>query len=271
MSDKNKITKYRWTSEDQPGHLRQIHKNHLYIDYGYQRELNENKVLNIARDWSWMAFGTITVSERDGKLFVVDGQHRVFAARKRPDIEMLPCVVLDSKTQIDEARGFLTAQTQRKPITTVQRFKALLVVKDPSALIVDELVRQSGRVVGHSSCQSTVQCTSVLLRIAALNEKTLRKLWPMIVSLSSGHPIYERLVDGLFYLETHMPEGQSLLCQKWSKRLSNIGINGLMDSAAVASSFYKKGGAKVWATGFLNAINSGLRNRLEIVSIDERL
>ena len=253
-------------SSGTPGQLRHINKNHLHVDYAYQRMVNEAKVIAIARDFNWMAFGTITVAHRNGSYFVVDGQHRVLGARKRQEITDLPCIVLETKSQIEEAQGFLTAQTQRKPISASQKFKALLVVEDPHALKVNRLVESVGRSAANSSCATTVQCLALLLRLVERQEATLMRVWPLIAQVSIGHPLYERLVDGFVYIESHMPAGESLGGAKWSKRAMAVGLTGLMNAATSASAFYKKGGAKVWGEGMVQALNYGLRNRLELTN-----
>lgn len=82
--------RYGWLPLNQPpGEQRQLPVDQLLIDDAYQRGENTAEIRNISRDFNWAAFGSISVAEDpDGKLYVIDGQQRTAAARKRgiPDV-----------------------------------------------------------------------------------------------------------------------------------------------------------------------------------------
>lgn len=259
----SKVERYSWTVRDAPGELRDIKKGDLQIDAQYQRHANESKLMAIARDWSWIACGAIVVADREGVLYVVDGQHRVLAARRRSDISTLPCLVFRTSAARQEAQGFLSANTQRKPITSADRFRALLTVENRAAMMVQDLLQQAGRSAGGSSA-SSVKCLNVLMKWAESDETTLRRLWPLMTCLCHEQIFSERIVEGLMYVEKRMPNGESLDDPAWSKRVLKVGYATLIESAAKASAFYARGGARVWAVGMVEALNKGYRNRLEL-------
>lgn len=260
----SKVERYKWTVQDAPGSQRLINKNLLQIDRTYQRNASETKLLAIARNWSWIACGSIVVADREGVLFVVDGQHRVMAARKRSDIIDLPCLVFKTHEAKQEAIGFLAAQTQRKPINSVEKFRALVTVEDPAAMIVKELLISTGHELGNGSTPMSVKCVSVLVKAAEDDAATLCRLWPLIAAVSEGKSVHSRVVLGLLYIEKRMPEGSSLMDPEWQKRVKKTGADALLDGAAKASAFYANGGSRVWAVGMIEAINRGHRNRLEL-------
>ena len=103
--NKTKIDRYKWTVKDETGEIRQLNKSVLKVDHEYQRNASERKVLALANSWSWVACGAIVVGQRDSTYWVIDGQHRVLAARRRADIEMLPCLIFQSDGVASEARG----------------------------------------------------------------------------------------------------------------------------------------------------------------------
>jgi len=72
-----KVDRYGWTIKDQPGFMKEINKSLLNVDMQYQRHANKSKVLTISSEWSWIACGVVVVAFRDGKYWVMDGQHRV--------------------------------------------------------------------------------------------------------------------------------------------------------------------------------------------------
>lgn len=94
----DKVQRYGWTMQDKQGEQRQINKNLLLVNDDYQRTASASKILEIASEWSWIGCGVIIVAKRDGSYWVIDGQHRVLAAKRRSDIKEMPCLVLMSKT-----------------------------------------------------------------------------------------------------------------------------------------------------------------------------
>ena len=82
-----------------PPTLEWVALDRLLVDDSYQRRADDgrSKVLigQIARGWDWRLYQPLSVSRRaGGELFVVDGQHRLAAARMRGDIPHLPVVIL---------------------------------------------------------------------------------------------------------------------------------------------------------------------------------
>ena len=259
-----KVERYKWKVQDAPGQQIMVNKNNLQVDHTYQRSANDAKLMAIARDWSWIACGSIVVADREGVLFVVDGQHRVMAARKRSDITELPCLVFNTNEAKQEARGFLAAQTQRKPITSVEKFRALVTVEDPAALIVQELLNSTGHAPGNGASSKSVKCIGILLKEANTDASILCKMWPLIASVSEGKVVHARLIEGLLYIEKRMLDGNSLTDRDWQNRVKKAGADALLDGASKAAAFYTAGGAKVWAAGMVEVINKGHRNRLEL-------
>ena len=77
----------------------------LKIDHGYQRPIR-SKIKRMVREWDYNLCDVILVSYRDGKFYVVDGQHRVEAARQK-GVEMLKNIV--ERINIPrQSRGFFT-------------------------------------------------------------------------------------------------------------------------------------------------------------------
>lgn len=259
-----KIKRYDWIVIDAPGILREMDKHVLTIDESYQRGAKEPKVLDMAGKWSWVACGVIIVADRNGVFYVIDGQHRVLAARRRADIGKLPCLVFETTSAVVEAKGFLMANTLRKPMAMTERFKALLVTGDEGALIIQRMCEEVGREVSNAGTPRSVRCVAAMLRIVSRDAETLARIWPMIDSLMHGQPINQRIVEGLWFIESHMRNGESLTDTRWRQRVMRVGSGALLEGAVKASSFHAKGGAKIWAEGMLNAINRGCRIHLKL-------
>lgn len=262
----SKTERYKWKVSDNPGEFKWIPKGEIMIDHTYQRNLREGKTLLMAKDWSWVACGAISVASRDGVYFAIDGQHRIHGALKRSDITVLPCMVFETSGAQEEAKGFLTAQTQRKPVTAIDKFRAMVVIEDPSALYVQSLIEGAGRVVSSGNPTNGVKCVGRLITLADTDKSVLGRIWPIVVEISQGVTIAERVVDGLFYIEKTLMNGRSITENSVRKSLNEIKAVGLMEAAQKASIFYSAGGAKIWANGMLQAINKGRRNRLEVAN-----
>ncbi len=262
----SKVDRYGWEMKDAPGKFLMIHKNKLEIDDSYQRdtESTEKKIGTIASNWSWTAFGAISVAYRNGRFYVIDGQHRMLAARRRIDITSVPCMVFSTSNAKEEAQGFLDSNTLRKAVTAASKFKASIVTEDEVAIAAARLVERSGRVVSNSSGAGTIGCIARVQRLLQTDAKALDVVWPLLVGLCHGHPLHERLLDGLFYIQKRMPEHQSLSDKDWSKRLFKCGYEKLLGGANRAAAFKGAGGAKIWADGIVDEINRGCRNKLEL-------
>lgn len=264
-----KVDRYEWEMRDEPGRMRMISKTDLQVDYTYQRDANHAKALDIAREWSWMACGVITVAERRNQLFVVDGQHRVLAACKRSDIDMLPCIVFQSNGIDEEAFGYLVTQTMRKAVTTIEKLRAMIATKDPVALAIKRLVEESGRTIGKSSSASTVKCVGAMYKVAKKDTALLARVWPMIDKLCEGKPILDTVVLGLTEIERRMQPGHSISDPHWERRILAIGVDELLVAARRCAAYKTSsasfgGNYSAWADGMTDAINKGLRHRLPV-------
>ncbi len=266
-----KEDRYGWYKDlNDRGHFLYIDKNKLSVDHeNYQRNLNDAKRKAIAAGWRWPACGTLSVVQRpDGSYWVFDGQHRLAAALTRSDIDTLPCLVFRGIPGglSGEAEAFLNQNKLRKSLTGIECFKAQLTSGDPIAQEMLQLVAQSNRVIADHSSPSTVQCVQALYRLLQTDPAATRSVWPIVVELSVGHPLYDRLLCTLAYIERNLrTEGGDLVRLSESPALidslRNAGVPELRKKMAAAGAFYAKAGVKIWAQGILTVINHKRRNR----------
>lgn len=88
-----------------PGIERSIYTSRLISGLPYQRPVDFREVNRLIQDWDDRLLDPIIVSFRDGKFYVVDGQHRIAAMRKMnggKDV-MVNCKVYDGLTYEQEA------------------------------------------------------------------------------------------------------------------------------------------------------------------------
>jgi hypothetical protein len=107
----------------------------LQIDESYQRSLetgpSQALIRRIAMHWDWGLCQPLFVARRsDGEFYVVDGQHRLAAAKLRGDLWQLPCVVTSFATAAEEAAAFVALNQERRPLSRLEIFKAALAAGD---------------------------------------------------------------------------------------------------------------------------------------------
>lgn len=265
-SSVSKVTKFGWSAIDIPGTFMMIPKNEIHCDLSYQRQSSHQKVIAIARDWSWMACGVIIVASRDGKYYAIDGYHRVLAAMNRADIKELPCMMFETDGNKREAIGFLSLNTNRKNINSSAKFHAALTAGDEVATKVDYLLKSVGLVVTNSGRESpgTIRCIAAVIRAASDCWESFERTISLCAFLCRSGEVKERLFMGLRYIDKN---GKTKLSDpRLYQRITRIGASKLIDSANRSSAFYARGGDKIWAIGMENEINKGLKKPIELIT-----
>ena len=261
-----KIVRDGWSNiVDEPGEFAMISKRDLLIDETYQRSLQPSRAKDLAAHWSWIACGVISVSIRRLKnskastYMVIDGQHRVAAAMMREDIDLLPCLVYVCTEVVDEAVGFLALNSHRAMPTTIAKFKALVIAKDPHALIASELAASIGRTIGPNTNATSVACAAAMLKCIADDEAAMRRVWPVVAAICEGRGIQQDFLFGMWTVERRL-DGASLAEKRWRQRLLTIGLDGLDASIRASVAYHGVRGLNSFADGIVKAINKGLRN-----------
>jgi hypothetical protein len=258
----DKVKRYGWSVQDAPGEMRLLHKDMLQIHPAYQRDLVPQKVYEISAAWSWVALGALVVGERGGEFWVIDGQHRAAAAKRRSDITHLPCVVFKTADVKQEARGFLTIQTMRKPVTAVAKQKAMVTAGDEVAGFVQQTVETLGLQIRPSAGKAgELKCVGWCLKRAADDRETFVKVLRLGAALCTqdNMPVAERVLEGLWMLNDKC--GSGLADPRFVKRLHERGGRVLLDAANKAAAYYSSGGGRIWAQGMLGELNKGLQER----------
>ena len=267
--NRSKVEHYGWTVKDTPGQFIWLNKDLLNVDPSYQRDsVGREKVLNIARDFCWASFGTLSVARRpDGSLWVFDGQHRKLGADKRSDIQKVPCMVYLTEQSNTEADLYLQTNVSRTGIPSAEKFKAMVHRGDADAVAVKAMVEKSDYTVSKGGTgRKTICCIMALLAAYQQNREVAEDMWQIAIALHDGEKINDRILLGLIYLEEALrdakPEGnESLLLPHNARSLASGNmyiLKNWIDRAAVA---YAKGGKKVYARGILNFLNQRRRSR----------
>lgn len=123
----------------------------LRIDPSYQRDVSNGSsqalIRKIAQHWNWDLCQPLVVARRTDfvdRLFVIDGQHRLEAARLRGDVDQLPCVIVNYANAEDEAASFVHLNQQRRPLTALELFRAAVASNDTQAAGIVQAMTESG-------------------------------------------------------------------------------------------------------------------------------
>lgn len=120
----------------------------LTIDKRYQRDIAEGgqqHINRIRQGFNWNCYQPIVVTEgADGTYAVIDGQHRLEAAKKHPLIDSLPCYIIDAPEVTQQAQIFVDVNSNRRGLTSSQKFWASHAAGEKSAVALADICKAAG-------------------------------------------------------------------------------------------------------------------------------
>lgn len=139
---------------DHPGPLAELAwlpVDKLDVDPSYQRSLDtkasQKLIQKIADNFRWISFQAILATPQgqgDNKRWlIIDGQHRVAAAKQR-GIKHVPAVVVAEASQAEQASAFVGANRDRAPMQAQHIFHARLVAGDADCQIIARICKKAG-------------------------------------------------------------------------------------------------------------------------------
>lgn len=157
----------------------------LQIDADYQRSLetgpSQTLIRRIAMFWDWGLCQPLIVARRaDGGLYVVDGQHRLAAAKLRKDIWQLPCVVASFRNAADEAASFVALNQSRRPLGALDIFRASVLAGDETAVAVVDALAAAGLEVAKKT-NNQIMKVGAICNVGGL-QRVLRVEGPAVLA-----------------------------------------------------------------------------------------
>lgn len=145
----------------------------LEIDPKMQRDhFDQNKINRIVKDYNPDALGIITASKRNAaETVILDGGHRWRATVEvTENTGALLTRVFTGLSRQEEAVLFLLLNSGNQP-SLLDKFRINLVAEDPTAVGIDNIVKQFGLGVGPPGPQGNIQCVGALRRVYMLSLK----------------------------------------------------------------------------------------------------
>lgn len=119
----------------------------LKVDPAAQRALNLTKVREIVKGFNAGKLGVITLSQRDGEVWIIDGQTRVSALKLLKYDKPVHATLSKDLTLKQEAERFL-GLNDSKPVTPVQAFPVRVTAEHPVEVGVKRVLDGFGLEVG---------------------------------------------------------------------------------------------------------------------------
>lgn len=211
----------------------------LHVDDTYQRSIeggaSQRLIVKIAENWDWRLCLPLIVSRRQGQLFVIDGQHRLEAARLRGDIRDMPVVVFDIDDPKGEAELFVQANRSRRAMSPLDDFHAAVVAGDAKSTAINDVVIEAGLVVGrHQAWQywqpgEVIFVAAIKKALAAQGKEIALRALRMIAEafdglvLTGGGAIFTGLC---MLIQDREKEGRPINPALMVSVLSEVGIPG---------------------------------------------
>lgn len=138
----------------------------LNVDPEAQRKLSLAWVKARIPSFDVDQLGYIVVNRRQsGKLYIVDGQHRVELMRAVGwGDQKIHAEVFDGLTQAQEAKLF-NARNDRKAVRLFDRFRVAVTAGDPTAVAINTIVQQHGLLISDQLHDGTVCAVDALQKI----------------------------------------------------------------------------------------------------------
>lgn len=199
-----------------------------------QRELNQARVDRIAASFDVEQIGTPTVNERDGRYYIIDGQHRVAAMNEIGwGDQQVQCFTYKGLTESEEAEKFLKLNDVLA-VSAFARFRVGVQAGREVECDIDRIVRAQGLCVSQDKHEGAISAVGTLTKLyqragAKVLARTLRII---------------RDAYGSAGLEAPVIDGLGLLCGRYNgdledqlaiAKLANLmgGVNGLLGKAEI--------------------------------------
>lgn len=266
--DRKRTTQAGWVITDAPGLFGEIDKNELRVHDSYQRNHVDSKCVKMAKEWSWIACGVIMIGERDGEFWVIDGQHRVMAARKRNDITTLPCMVFETTGIQQDATGFLACNTNRKPVSSYDKYRAGIVAGDKNCKYVDAICTELGITLGLQRVDKPLHtaCIGWLIDKAAFNRVAFRVILTLAAELCQETNITVEILRGLACI--HNNTAETLNDPRLRSRILSVGAESLIRAAKKSALVHERNTDWTFGLGMITEVNKGLHKKF-VLNIGE--
>lgn len=163
-----------------------------------QREITPSRVDKMAANFDLEKIGTPTVNHRDGKWYIVDGQHRVEALRQIGwGDQQIQCWTYEGLTEEEEAETYLSLNDVL-PQKAFDKFRISITAGRAVQCDIDRIVRSQDLVVSRDKTDNSVSCVGTLERIYHRDgPKVLRRALRIAFDAFGSSGLEVAVLDGI--------------------------------------------------------------------------
>lgn len=145
-------------------HFEQIQIKNLIPQVGYQRVLSKAHVKKTAENFNPYQINPVKVSRREGKNYVVNGQHtiEVIALVSKSRETSVWCMVYDNLTYEEEAEIFATQQKYTRYLSSYDIFNAEIEAGNEEASIIKSVVESYNLTVSSNQIPGAICAIATL-------------------------------------------------------------------------------------------------------------
>ena len=251
-----------------------VNTNRLKIDHSYQRiTLSESNIKKILKKFNWSSFGALMVMDRDGVLYVVDGQHRLNVAL-RLKIGTVPCFITKSLGVAYEAEAFDEANCNTTAVNSFNKWSSRLTQGNEVYVQCEAMLDLLGVRVKQGMTTKDIAFPAGLVKTFAIDPKACEySLLFQRAMIGAKEQLHEGIHKGLFYLLREIQkETGSMRPLDDAYRVFAKGGKPFILNAIKSIQFrngFKDASILVCSMGVCDAINSGIkRNKIIFRGLD---
>ena len=148
-------------------HFELIPLSNLVSNQEYQRKLSQRHINRTVANFDLRQINPVKVSRRDGKNYVMNGQHTIEIIAAASDSRETPvwCMVFDDMNYIEEAEVFAEQQKYTKQLSSLEIFLANIEADSDTHIVIKTIVEQCGLRLAKAKSNGGICAVSALREI----------------------------------------------------------------------------------------------------------
>ena len=234
----------------------------LVSNQEYQRPLSEGHIRRALEEFDVYQINPVKVSRRDGKNFIIDGQHTIEIIASASESRDTPvwCMVYDEMKYTEEAHVFAEQQKHVKKLVPYEVFHAHIEAGDEKQMIIDSVVRSYGLEITGTAMPNGICAVNTLEKIYdKFGRETLDRTLKLAVATWEGenNSLSGNMLMGIARII--VAYGDSLKEDVFKDHLGKLSVKSIIRTAKE-----RRPGAMGFAEAMMLAYNNRNKYRLSL-------